>query len=88
MPECLTCGRSFEARSDARYCSDACRQQAYRDRRRGNCNAVTDAQAPSPKGRRVGGLSDVTRAWLRAHKGQRIAALKVRFRKGEGMSVK
>ena len=32
---CETCGVEFAAkRSDARYHSDACRQQAYRDRHR------------------------------------------------------
>jgi hypothetical protein len=30
---CETCGREFTARrNDARYCSRACRQKAYRDR--------------------------------------------------------
>ena len=30
---CETCGREFTARrNDARYCSPACRQKAYRDR--------------------------------------------------------
>ena len=31
--ECLTCGALFTPkRADARYCSNACRQKAYRDR--------------------------------------------------------
>lgn len=34
-PACAVCGTSFTAhRSDARYCSPACRQRALRDRRR------------------------------------------------------
>lgn len=34
-PEGLcTCGALLEGRSDARHCSSACRQRAYRDRRR------------------------------------------------------
>ena len=32
---CATCDRTFEAsRPDARYCSDACRMRAYRERQR------------------------------------------------------
>jgi len=87
VPECLSCGRTFEAsRRDASYCSDACRQQAYRDRRRASRN-VTDDTEPTPDLRRLGAWSDVTRRWLRAHSGQVIASLKVQFRAGEGMSV-
>ncbi|MGH3967510.1 MAG: hypothetical protein ACRDTV_05175 [Mycobacterium sp.] len=29
---CVLCGIGFAARSDARYCSSACRQKAHRDR--------------------------------------------------------
>jgi hypothetical protein len=37
---CARCGRMFRGlRSDARYCSLACRQGAYRDRRAGPCPA-------------------------------------------------
>jgi hypothetical protein len=32
---CSQCEEWFEGRSDARTCSDACRQRAYRERRRG-----------------------------------------------------
>ena len=33
MTTCRVCGQGFTAkRSDARYCSPACRQKAYRDR--------------------------------------------------------
>jgi hypothetical protein len=33
---CLVCGETFEAvRADARYCSNACRQDAYRKRKLG-----------------------------------------------------
>jgi hypothetical protein len=44
MPVCRFCGDRFSGRSDARYCSDACRQAAYRKRKR---NAVTDGGACS-----------------------------------------
>lgn len=34
--DCETCGETFTpARSDAKYCSDACRQKAYRERKAG-----------------------------------------------------
>jgi hypothetical protein len=42
MPVCRFCGDRFLGRSDACYCSDACRQAAYRKRKR---NAVTDGAA-------------------------------------------
>jgi hypothetical protein len=42
MPVCRFCGDRFDARSGARYCSDACRQAAYRKRK---CNVVTDGGA-------------------------------------------
>jgi hypothetical protein len=29
---CVTCGKSFKGRADARYCSTSCRQRAYRER--------------------------------------------------------
>lgn len=33
---CLQCGKEFEARSHARYCSNACRQRAkYRRKQQG-----------------------------------------------------
>jgi hypothetical protein len=86
--ECLTCGRSFEAsRSDACYCSDACRQKAYRDRRRESCNVTSDTERDGAVRRRIGAMTDATRRWLKSHKGP-IASLKVEFRKGEGMTVK
>jgi len=32
--QCWECGRAFHGRADARYCCDACRQKAHRDRTR------------------------------------------------------
>jgi hypothetical protein len=38
--DCARCGERFwPARSDARYCKDACRQAAYRERRREEADA-------------------------------------------------
>lgn len=34
IPQCWGCGEELAGRSDARYCSGACRQKAYRDRKR------------------------------------------------------
>jgi hypothetical protein len=35
VEECATCGREFvPTRCDARHCSSACKQRAYRDRQR------------------------------------------------------
>lgn len=34
VTDCHECGVDLEGRSDSRYCSSACRQKAYRDRRR------------------------------------------------------
>jgi predicted nucleic acid-binding Zn ribbon protein len=31
---CVGCGALFHGQSTARYCSDACRQRAYRERKR------------------------------------------------------
>ena len=43
MARCEQCGAELGGRSDARYCGGACRQAAYRDRRR---NAVTTETVP------------------------------------------
>jgi hypothetical protein len=52
---CEGCGAEFEARSDAVYCSHACRQRAYRERRR----HVTDsAAAVSARGAGVASVTD------------------------------
>lgn len=32
--QCAVCGREFRARGRARYCTQACRQRAYRERKR------------------------------------------------------
>lgn len=40
---CAACDRQFDARrSDSRYCSSACRQRAYRDRKRGTRDGSDD----------------------------------------------
>ena len=31
---CLSCGKVCQGRKDKRYCSNACKQRAYRNRRR------------------------------------------------------
>lgn len=44
---CEQCGDPFEGRADASYCSPACKQRAYRDRRDGtarNTPVVTDSK--------------------------------------------
>ena len=35
LPTCQGCGAEMDGRSDQRYCASACRQRAYRQRRRG-----------------------------------------------------
>jgi hypothetical protein len=52
---CLVCGRDFDARAGARYCSGACRQRAYRLRLR-----VTDSKAQKDVQTGSGDLSSVT----------------------------
>jgi hypothetical protein len=57
MPVCRWCGDRFAGRSDARYCSGACRQAAYRKRKR---DGVTDDAARSVVVARSGGVLSVT----------------------------
>jgi hypothetical protein len=81
---CLACGRDFVGRVGAKYCSSACRQKAYRSRKR---NAVTDDTARDDAIRRLGGMSSVTRDWLRSHDGP-LLSVTVGFVKGEGMTLR
>jgi hypothetical protein len=53
--KCLVCGHDFVARAGARYCSNACRQQAYRLRLR-----VTDSKPQNDVQSGSGDLSSVT----------------------------
>lgn len=48
---CLHCGQEFEAtRSDKKYCSDSCKQQAYKSRKnRENGNAIGNMEDDTPK---------------------------------------
>jgi hypothetical protein len=63
VKRCARCGRMFRGlRSDALYCSLACRQRAYRDRRAGPC-------PPSPLGRKAPAMRE------RAAPAQRTPAL-------------
>jgi hypothetical protein len=57
MPVCRWCGVRFPGRVDARYCSDACRQAAYRKRK---CNVVTDDGACSVSERVSHDVTSVT----------------------------
>jgi predicted nucleic acid-binding Zn ribbon protein len=63
-PACAACGRPLPgARADARHCSAACRQRAYRARRASRAGPARTAGAPAPiiyecpacQGRLVGG---------------------------------
>jgi hypothetical protein len=45
---CAQCGKPLDGRPDARYCSPACRQQAYRDRRRGVTQPPVTAPVTPP----------------------------------------
>lgn len=48
MPACAQCGTDFiNARSDAAYCSSACRQRAYRNRNRPNTIRNTSRVTPN-----------------------------------------
>ena len=49
---CGACGDTFRARSDAAYCSAACRQRAYRQRRTGRPRPVDTLIAE------LGGIAD------------------------------
>jgi hypothetical protein len=57
MPVCRWCGDRFSGRVDARYCSDACRQAAYRKRKR---DGVTDGGARSVSERVSHDVTSVT----------------------------
>ena len=57
---CQSCGAPFEARSTAKYCSNACRQRAYRER---GCSAPMRVAPP----RAVIGKIDAEEAVCRAH---------------------
>lgn len=48
---CLNCGQEFKAtRSDKKYCSDSCKQQAYKNRKnRKNGNAIGQVKDDKPK---------------------------------------
>lgn len=61
MPVCRFCGDRFSGRSDALYCSDACRQSAYRKRKR---DGVTDGGASPVAVAGSDGVVSVTRGAL------------------------
>jgi hypothetical protein len=82
MPVCVVCGHDFGARAGARYCSNACRQKAYRLRLQG----VTDPKPQNDVQTGSGGLSSVTgdadcREWT-----CRASAV-VTFTKGQGLRL-
>jgi hypothetical protein len=81
---CEVCGSEFKGRSGAKYCSGACRQKAYRERRKRN--GVTHEAPSNDVVRRIGGMSSVTRDWLRKHKGPLLVCV-VGFSKGEPMRI-
>jgi hypothetical protein len=44
---CLQCGQEFEAkRSDKKYCSDSCKQQAYKSRSKGDTVGSIEEKTP------------------------------------------
>ena len=46
---CAECGTQLTARADAAYCSNACRQQAYRDRKLVDWEATIARLKVNPK---------------------------------------
>jgi hypothetical protein len=83
MPVCVICGHDFVARAGARYCSNACRQRAYRLR----LERVTDDAKPQNDVQSGSGdLSSVTgdadcREWCYK------ASAVVTFTKGRGLRL-
>jgi hypothetical protein len=62
---CKTCDRQFEGRADASFCSPACRQRGYRDRKqRPDVSAATLSERLAELDRLSGELHDALAAYM------------------------
>jgi hypothetical protein len=78
---CRFCGRSFEGRADAKFCTNACKQAAYRQRIR---NKAAESVAKCQDGCELSVTGDAVRLVPMPKRWSRKASVSVAWDDGHG----